>query len=100
MPLVALLLYISKQSVFHVSQLKPKLGSNLSVLSILPPVNLVGIIQPESMEILTHRSRPKNNCSITELLVQWLVNPKMMQLGRSIYHSLTQAYPHLVGKVL
>jgi hypothetical protein len=78
MPLLALLLYIPKQSVFHVSQLKPKLGSNLSVLPILPPVNLVGIIQPESMEILTRRSWPKNNCFITELLVQWLVNPKMM----------------------
>jgi len=83
MPLLALLLYISEQSVFHVSELKPKLGSNLSILLILPPVNLVGIIQPEAMEILTHRSRPKNNCSITELLVQWLVNPKTMQLGRS-----------------
>jgi hypothetical protein len=56
MPLVALLLYIPKQNVFHVSQLKPKLGSNLSVLSILPPVNLLGIIQPESMEIFTRRS--------------------------------------------
>jgi hypothetical protein len=76
MPLLALLLYIPKKSVFHVSQLKPKLGSNLSVLPILPPVNLVGIIQPESMEILTRRSWPKNNCFITELLVQWLVNPR------------------------
>ncbi len=56
MPLLALLLYIPKQGVFHVSQLKPKLGSNLSVLSILPPVNLLGIIQPESMEIFTRRS--------------------------------------------
>jgi hypothetical protein len=83
MPRVALLLYIPKQSVFHVSQLKPKLGSNLSILPILPPVNFVGIIQPESMEIFTRRSWPKNNCSIHELLVQWLVNPKMLQLGRS-----------------
>lgn len=47
--------------VFHVSQLKPQLGSHTRVIPILPPVDLDGVIQPESVEFLNRCSRPKNN---------------------------------------
>jgi hypothetical protein len=57
--------------VFHVSQLKPKLGANTSTIPVLPPVNLEGIIQPEPMAILNHRSRPLNNRAFIEVLVHW-----------------------------
>ena len=43
--------------VFHVSQLKMKLGRQVVPISQLPPVNAVGIIQPEPKEILDCQSR-------------------------------------------
>jgi hypothetical protein len=39
--------------VFHVSQLKPKLGSSTEVVRKLPPVNSKGILQPEPVEVLS-----------------------------------------------
>jgi hypothetical protein len=42
-------------SVFHVSQLKPKLGSKVAAIPVLPPVDAEGIIQPEPVEVLARR---------------------------------------------
>jgi hypothetical protein len=85
--------------VFHVSQLKPKLGANTSPIPVLPPVNLEGIIQPEPMAILDRRSRPLHNRAFTEVLVHWSgQTPK--DATWEDFHKLTHAYPHLVGKVL
>jgi hypothetical protein len=43
--------------VFHVSQLKPKIGSSNIVVPTLPSVNGNGIIQPEPVAVLARRSR-------------------------------------------
>jgi hypothetical protein len=43
--------------VFHVSQLKPKIGSNNIVVPTLPSVNGNGIIQLEPVVVLARRSR-------------------------------------------
>jgi hypothetical protein len=58
--------------IFHVSQLKPRLGSHMAAVSNLPPMDLDGVIQSELVEVLTRRSCPKNNCPFTELLVRWV----------------------------
>jgi hypothetical protein len=85
--------------VYHVSQLKPKLGVNTSPILVLPPVNLEGIVQPEPMAILDRKSRPLNNRAFNEVLVQWIgQTPK--DATWEDFHKLAQAYPHLVGKVL
>jgi hypothetical protein len=56
--------------VFHVSQLKLKLGSAAVVLPKLPPVNAQGV-QPEPVEVLSRHARPKNNRLFIEILVSW-----------------------------
>jgi hypothetical protein len=56
--------------VFHVSQLKPKLGSASSVLPKLPLVDANGVLRPELVEVLDRRSRLKDNHPFIELLVR------------------------------
>jgi hypothetical protein len=88
----------SDSSVFHVSQLKQKLGTNVSPLPKLPPVDLQGIIRPEPMEVLDRRSRKSNNRSVIDLLVRWTGQTAEDATWEEFY-SLKHAYPHLVGKV-
>jgi transposase InsO family protein len=57
--------------VFHVSQLKLKLGSSSTAATTLPPMDGDGVMKPEPEEILLRRFRPHNNRAITELLVRW-----------------------------
>jgi hypothetical protein len=85
--------------VFHVPQLKLKLGSSSTASATLPPVDVDGIIQLELEEILLRHFHPQNNCSITELLVRWAGQSPEDAMWEE-YHSLAHAYPHLVGKVL
>jgi hypothetical protein len=85
--------------IFHVSQLKPKLGDYVPVLPLLPPVDVEGVIQPKPMAILDRRSRPHHNRALVEVLVQWTGQTQEDATWKS-YHKLAQAYPHLVGKVL
>jgi hypothetical protein len=56
--------------VFHVSQLKPKLGSSSSALPRLPPVDAHGVLRLEPVEILTRRSRQKDNRPFIEVFVR------------------------------
>jgi hypothetical protein len=44
--------------VFHVSQLKRKLGTSSVALTTLPHVDGDGVIQPESAEVLSRHFRP------------------------------------------
>jgi hypothetical protein len=57
--------------VFHVSQLKLKLRRAVTPLIHLPPMNLVGVVQAESEEILDRSSKRVHNRAIVELLVRW-----------------------------
>jgi hypothetical protein len=51
------------------------------------------------VEILTRRSRPKDNRPFIEVLVRW-EGKTADDATWEEYHSLANAYPHLVGKVL
>ncbi|XP_062158714.1 uncharacterized protein LOC133866188 [Alnus glutinosa] len=83
--------------VFHVSQLKPKLGSSSSVVPKLPPVDSHGVFQPEPVEVLDRHSRPHNNRTFIELLVRW-EGQTADDATWEEFHSLENAYPHLAGK--
>jgi hypothetical protein len=84
--------------VFHVSQLKPKLGSASTALPRLPPVDSHGVLRPEPAEILGRRFSPRNNRAFTEILVRW-EGQSAADATWEAFHSLKDAYPHLVGKV-
>lgn len=84
--------------VFHVSQLKPKLGSSSSVVPKLPLVDSNGVFYPKPVEILDRHSQPRNNRLFIELLVLW--NRQIADDATwEEFHSLKNAYPHLAGKV-
>jgi len=85
--------------VFHVSQLKPKLGTTAVPIPILPLVDSDGVLQPEPSAVLARRSSPKNNRPFIEVLVRWEGQSAEDATWES-FHALAQAYPHLVGKVL
>ncbi|XP_062166950.1 uncharacterized protein LOC133873232 [Alnus glutinosa] len=84
--------------VFHVSQLKPKLGSAVVPLPKLPPGDARGVLQPEPVEVLDRRSRPKNNRVLVEILIRWEGQTSDDATWEE-YHLLKDAYPHLVGEV-
>lgn len=81
-------------SVFHASQLKSKLGTNVSFL----PVDLQGVIKPEPIEVLNRRSRKSNNHVVVDLLIRWF-RQTADDATWGEFHSLKRAYPHLVGKL-
>jgi hypothetical protein len=84
--------------VFHVSQLKLKVGSSAIALPKLPPVNAKGVLQQEPVEVLGRRARPKGNCPFIEILVRW-EGQTADDATWEEFHCLRDAYPHLVGKV-
>lgn len=47
--------------VFHISQLKRKLGQQAIVVPVLPPVDVDGVIKPEPVEVLARRMRKVGN---------------------------------------
>jgi hypothetical protein len=84
--------------VFHVSQLKLKLGSSHSAAPIMPHVDEQGIIQPEPEEVLLRCTRPKNNRVVTELLIRW-AGQSPDDATWEDYYALKNAYPYLEGKL-
>jgi hypothetical protein len=84
--------------IFHVSQLKLKLGRVVAPITHLPPVNATGVIQPELEEILDRRLQKVHNRALVELLVLWQGQiPE--EANWVVFHKLKSSYPHLVGKV-
>jgi hypothetical protein len=84
--------------IFHVSQLKPRLGSASVALPKLPLVDSNGVLRPEPAEVLDRRSRQKNNRPLIELLIPWEGQTADNAMWEE-FHRLKDAYPHLVGKV-
>ncbi|XP_059450866.1 putative disease resistance protein RGA1 [Corylus avellana] len=84
--------------VFHVSQLKLKLGSRNSVLPQLPPVDMQGVILSDPLKILAQRSKRKDNRAITEVLVQLVGQTEDDASWEELFH-MQQSYPHLVGRL-
>lgn len=58
-------------NVFHVSQLKKKLGTKKVVQTSLPTVEDTGIINPQPLQILDRRLVKKGNKPATKVLIQW-----------------------------
>lgn len=86
-------------NVFHVSQLKPKVGQHISPITTLPPVDKNGSLKPELEEILNRRMRKVNNKPLVELLIRWH-GGTTEDASWEPYHVLCSNFPHLVGKVL
>jgi hypothetical protein len=84
--------------VFHVSQLKLKVGRSVTPLIHLPPVNPAGVVQAEPEEVLDRRSRKIHNKAVVELLVRWQ-GQTAAEATWEVFHQLKTSYPHLVGKV-
>jgi len=84
--------------VFHVSQLKPKLKSAYTALPKLPPIDFNGVIRLESAKLLERHSSPRNNQPFIEILVRW-EGQSANDATWEKFHSIKDAYPHLVGKV-
>lgn len=57
--------------IFHVSQLKKKLGSRVIVVPTLPPVDPSGILKPEPKQLLKRRLLKLHNPPKDEVLVHW-----------------------------
>lgn len=57
--------------VFHVSQLKRKVGTQVAPIQQLPPVTSLGTLGPEPVEILSRRLVRHGHLPITEVLVRW-----------------------------
>jgi ribosomal protein L21E len=84
--------------VFHVSHLKPKLGSASTAIPKLPPVDGNDVLQPKPAEVLDCQARPKNHRPLIELLIRWEGHSADDATWEKFY-SLQDAYPHLMGKV-
>jgi hypothetical protein len=84
--------------VFHISQLKAKIGRSNVILPTLPPMDLNGMIQPKPEAVLDRRSRAQDNHAIIELLIRW-AGHSTEEATWEEFHALKEAYPQLVGKV-
>jgi hypothetical protein len=84
--------------VFHVSCLKKKLGSHVSPLSVLPPMDANGELMFEPKAVLNHRMCKVANRVVTEVLMHWRGMTKEDSTWELLY-DLQWDYPHLVGKV-
>ena len=83
--------------VFHVFQLKLKLGSMNFLLPKLPPFDVHRVFQPEPLKIMARRCKKLGNRAITEILVQW-VGQTVDDASWEELFALQQAYSHLVAR--
>jgi hypothetical protein len=84
--------------VFHVSQLKEKLGVSAVPIPTLPPVDRFGVFRPEPEEVLDRRSRKYHNRAVVDLLIRWH-GQTAAEATWEPFHRLKADFPHLVGKV-
>lgn len=84
--------------IFHVSCLKLKLGSNVVPIPSLPPVTSIGVLNPEPIAVLQHRSKQLRTRTITKVLVQWHGQSPKNATWESLSNLQYQLF-HLVGKV-
>ncbi|GMI96746.1 hypothetical protein HRI_003343900 [Hibiscus trionum] len=78
--------------VFHVSQLKKRIRSDL-VQFDLPVIDPEGTIGKEHVKILDRRMVKKGNRAVTEVLVEWS-NSFPEDSTWEILHNLQQQFPH------
>jgi Chromo (CHRromatin Organisation MOdifier) domain len=80
--------------VFHVSQLKKRVGSNTTVLTRLPLVGPEGKVRIILMAILNRRILKRNNQVAVEVLVQW-ANLPAEEASWEDYQSLIEQFPEI-----
>ena len=84
--------------VFHVSNLKAKLGAHVTPRPALPAVSAEHILAPELVAVLDTRTHQLRSRLITQVLVQWQDESKDDATWEHLF-DLQQRFPHLVGKV-
>nr|XP_023922292.1 uncharacterized protein LOC112033747 [Quercus suber] len=85
--------------VFHVSNLKAKLGNQVVPKPTLPAVNADLVLTLEPVMILDRKSIKLRSRTMTQLLVQWQGESGDDATWEVLY-DLQARFPHLVGKVL
>ena len=85
--------------VFHVSNLKARLGAHMVPRPSLPIVTDDQILTPELVVVLDSMSHQLRSRLITQVLVPWQGESKDDATWESLFE-LQQKFPHLVGKVL
>ncbi|XP_040998231.1 uncharacterized protein LOC121244283 [Juglans microcarpa x Juglans regia] len=83
---------------FHVSQLKRKIGSKITAIPSLPPVDEQGVLWPEPEKVLSRRMVKARNKARAELLIRWH-RQEATDATWEGYSQLKEHIPHLVGKV-
>ena len=84
--------------MFHVSNLKAKLGTHVIPRPTLPAVSVEHILAPEPVAVLDTRTHQLRSRLITQVLVQWQDESKDDATWEKLF-DLQQKFPHLVGKV-
>lgn len=85
--------------VFHISQLKKKIGSRYVSLPSLPPVDFQGLLKPEPQAILDRRVSRSGHLPITEVLVHW-TGQEVEDATWERLDEIRLQFQHLVDKVL
>jgi len=85
--------------VFHVSQVKQKLGKQIMPLPHLPAVTSKGTLVPEPQAILERCLKKKGSRAGVEVLVQWKGTLEQ-DATREDLEDLRASFPDLVDKVL
>ena len=85
--------------VFHVSNLKARLGAHMVPRPSLPIVTDDQILASELVAVLDSMSHQLRSRLITQVLVPWQGESKDDATWESLFE-LQQKFPHLVGKVL
>ena len=84
--------------VFHVSNLKAKLGAYVIPRPALPVVSADQILAPKPVAVLDTRTHQLRSRLITQVLMHWQVESKDDATWESLFE-LQQKFLHLVGKV-
>ena len=85
--------------MFHISNLKAKLGNQVMPRPTLPAVNAEMVLTPELVLILDRKSIKLRSRTVTQVLVQWQRESKEDATWEVLYDLQTR-FPHLMGKVL
>lgn len=80
--------------VIHISQLKRKVGSNITPSQDLPPTDENGEIRLEPIAILNQRMEKRGNQAVTKVLIQWL-GLNSLEAAQEDYTILQRRYPNI-----
>jgi hypothetical protein len=84
--------------IFHVSNLKKKLGNRIAPLPHLPQLTTEGTLAPEPKIALARRLKKKGNKAGAEILIQWTGTTAQNATWEDL-DKLRTSSPNLVGKV-